>query len=73
MVTILILLVGAIFHLSKLFFACIIVEYFWPSVSLLLLFAYPTPEVPTPSFEFHTAFVGVALGVVSSYEKLIIF
>ncbi|KAE8666128.1 Lipid phosphate phosphatase delta [Hibiscus syriacus] len=25
-------------------------------LSFLLLFAYPTPELPTPSFEYHTAF-----------------
>ncbi|KAI3446394.1 hypothetical protein Pfo_003059 [Paulownia fortunei] len=37
---------------------------FWAALSFLLLFAYPTPELPTPSFEFHTAFNGVALGIV---------
>ncbi|KAG8367974.1 hypothetical protein BUALT_Bualt16G0128400 [Buddleja alternifolia] len=37
---------------------------FWATLSFLLLFAYPTPEFPTPSFEFHTAFNGVALGIV---------
>ncbi|KAL3623805.1 hypothetical protein CASFOL_032621 [Castilleja foliolosa] len=37
---------------------------FWAALSFLLLFAYPTPEFPTPSFEFHTAFNGVALGIV---------
>ncbi|KAJ9695606.1 hypothetical protein PVL29_010876 [Vitis rotundifolia] len=38
---------------------------FWAALSLVLLFAYPTPEFPTPSYEFHTAFNGVALGIVS--------
>ncbi|XP_057768722.1 lipid phosphate phosphatase delta [Salvia miltiorrhiza] len=37
---------------------------FWAALCFLLLFAYPTPEVPTPSFEYHTAFNGVALGIV---------
>ncbi|KAL0338038.1 UNVERIFIED_CONTAM: Lipid phosphate phosphatase delta [Sesamum calycinum] len=37
---------------------------FWAALSFLLLFAYPTPELPTPSFEYHTAFNGVALGIV---------
>ncbi|KAG6410991.1 hypothetical protein SASPL_129064 [Salvia splendens] len=38
---------------------------FWAALCFLLLFAYPTPEVPTPSFEYHTAFNGVSLGIVS--------
>ncbi|KAL8456261.1 hypothetical protein ACS0TY_034468 [Phlomoides rotata] len=37
---------------------------FWAGLSFLLLFAYPTPQIPTPSFEYHTAFNGVALGIV---------
>ncbi|XP_024520715.1 uncharacterized protein LOC112342719 [Selaginella moellendorffii] len=37
---------------------------FWTSMSFLVLFAYPRPEYKTPSFEFHTAFNGVVLGVV---------
>lgn len=45
------------------------VEYFCASISFLLLFAYPTPELPTPSFEFHTAFNGVALGVVLGVHR----
>ncbi|CAN4096694.1 unnamed protein product [Withania somnifera] len=40
------------------------VSSFWAVLSFLLLFAYPTPQLPTPSFEFHTAFTGVALGIV---------
>ncbi|KAH9326741.1 hypothetical protein KI387_006919, partial [Taxus chinensis] len=39
------------------------VTSFWASFTFVMLFAYPTPELPTPSFEFHTAFNGVALGV----------
>ncbi|KAF5178665.1 Lipid phosphate phosphatase [Thalictrum thalictroides] len=39
------------------------VTSFWITLSFILLFAYPTPEMPTPSFEFHTAFDGVALGI----------
>ena len=42
------------------------VTYFWGALSILLLFAYPTPEFPTPSYEFHTAFDGVAFGIVSN-------
>ncbi|KAL2225844.1 lipid phosphate phosphatase delta [Sesamum indicum] len=37
---------------------------FWAALCFLLLFAYPKPELPTPSFEYHTAFNGVALGIV---------
>ncbi|KAL1554558.1 lipid phosphate phosphatase delta-like [Salvia divinorum] len=37
---------------------------FWAALCFLLLFAYPTPEVPTPSFEYHTAFNGVSFGIV---------
>lgn len=40
------------------------VASFWAVLCFLLLFAYPTPQLPTPSFEFHTAFNGVALGIV---------
>ncbi|KAK4799252.1 hypothetical protein SAY86_024617 [Trapa natans] len=47
------------------------VTYFWVAFSFLLLFAYPTPESPTPSFEFHTAFNGVALGIVRNISDLI--
>ncbi|KAK9058681.1 hypothetical protein SSX86_023523 [Deinandra increscens subsp. villosa] len=42
---------------------------FWIALSFLLLFAYPTPEHPTPSFEFHTAFTGVALGIVTGVQQ----
>ncbi|KAL5720309.1 hypothetical protein ACHQM5_012988 [Ranunculus cassubicifolius] len=45
------------------------VTSFWFTLSFLLLFAYPTPELPTPSFEFHTAFTGVALGIVSGVQQ----
>nr|ABR18474.1 unknown [Picea sitchensis] len=45
------------------------VTSFWASFAFLLLFAYPTPELPTPSFEFHVAFNGVALGVVSGINR----
>ncbi|GAU17590.1 hypothetical protein TSUD_341340 [Trifolium subterraneum] len=45
------------------------VTTFWAALSFLLLFAYPTPELPTPSFEFHTAFNGVALGIVSGVQQ----
>jgi hypothetical protein len=45
------------------------VTTFWAALSFLLLFAYPTPELPTPSFEFHTAFNGVALGIVSNFSS----
>lgn len=46
------------------------VSSFWTALSFLLLFAYPTPENPTPSYEYHTAFTGVALGIVSIQEIL---
>lgn len=45
------------------------VTSFWASLAFLLLFAYPTPELPTPSFEFHAAFNGVALGVVTGINR----
>ncbi|KAH7280047.1 hypothetical protein KP509_37G050100 [Ceratopteris richardii] len=45
------------------------VESFWVSLSILLQFAYPMPETPTPSFEYNTAFTGVALGVVLGVNR----
>ncbi|KAL2464811.1 Lipid phosphate phosphatase delta [Forsythia ovata] len=45
------------------------VASFWATLSFLLLFAYPTPELPTPSFEYHTAFNGVALGIVIGIQQ----
>ncbi|KAJ4978814.1 hypothetical protein NE237_009594 [Protea cynaroides] len=45
------------------------VSSFWAALSFLLLFAYPTPELPTPSFEYHAAFNGVALGIVSGVQQ----
>ncbi|OVA06590.1 Phosphatidic acid phosphatase type 2/haloperoxidase [Macleaya cordata] len=45
------------------------VTSYWATLSFLLLFAYPTPELPTPSFEYHTAFNGVALGIVSGIQQ----
>ncbi|CAA6659060.1 unnamed protein product [Spirodela intermedia] len=45
------------------------VTSFWAGLSLLLLFAYPTSELPTPSFEYHTAFTGVAFGIVSGVQQ----
>ncbi|XP_071735535.1 lipid phosphate phosphatase delta-like [Rutidosis leptorrhynchoides] len=45
------------------------VTSFWIALSILLLFAYPTPEFPTPSFEYHTAFTGVALGIVTGVQQ----
>ncbi|CAO2822102.1 unnamed protein product [Amaranthus hypochondriacus] len=49
------------------------VTTFWAALSSLLFFAYPTPEFPTPSFEFHTAFNGVAFGIVSILFLLLLF
>lgn len=45
------------------------VTSFLAALSFLLLFAYPTPEFPTPSFEFHTAFSGVAFGIVAGIQQ----
>ncbi|GAV86143.1 PAP2 domain-containing protein [Cephalotus follicularis] len=45
------------------------VTSFWAALSFVLLFAYPTPEFPTPSFEYHTAFNGVAFGIVSGIQQ----
>ncbi|XP_008789078.1 lipid phosphate phosphatase delta [Phoenix dactylifera] len=45
------------------------VTSFWASLSFLLCFAYPTPEFPTPSFEYHTAFNGVVFGIVSGIQQ----
>ncbi|VVB06174.1 unnamed protein product [Arabis nemorensis] len=45
------------------------VSSFWTALSFLLLFAYPIPEHPTPSYEYHTAFTGVALGIVTGVQQ----
>lgn len=45
------------------------VTTFWAGLSFLLAFAYPTPELPTPSFEYHAAFNGVAFGIVSGIQQ----
>nr|XP_009402139.2 PREDICTED: lipid phosphate phosphatase delta-like [Musa acuminata subsp. malaccensis] len=45
------------------------VASFWASLSFLLCFAYPTPEFSTPSFEYHTAFNGVAFGLVGGIHR----
>lgn len=45
------------------------VTSFCAGLSFVLLFAYPTPEAPTPSFEYHTAFSGVAFGLVSGIQQ----
>ncbi|KAM7500295.1 hypothetical protein LguiA_024709 [Lonicera macranthoides] len=45
------------------------VTSFSAAVTFLLLFAYPTPEFPTPSFEYHAAFSGVALGIVMGVQQ----
>ncbi|XP_059668525.1 lipid phosphate phosphatase delta-like isoform X2 [Cornus florida] len=45
------------------------VTMFWAALSFLLLFAYPTPELSTPSFEYHAAFSGVALGIVTGIQQ----
>ncbi|CAL9103377.1 unnamed protein product [Musa acuminata var. zebrina] len=45
------------------------VTSFWASLSFLLCFAYPTPEFSTPSFEYHTAFNGVAFGLVGGIHR----
>ncbi|KAL1820969.1 hypothetical protein ACET3Z_015838 [Daucus carota] len=42
---------------------------FWSALTFLLLFAYPKPESPTPSFEYHTAFSGVTLGIVAGVHQ----
>ncbi|XP_062214274.1 lipid phosphate phosphatase delta-like isoform X2 [Phragmites australis] len=38
-------------------------------LSLLMCFAYPKPEFPTPSFEYHAAFNGVAFGIVYGIQQ----
>ncbi|GAA0154561.1 phosphatase [Lithospermum erythrorhizon] len=45
------------------------VSTFWALLSFLLLFTYPTPELPTPSFEYSTSFNGVALGIVTGVQQ----
>lgn len=45
-------------------FPAFAVATFWAGLSLLMCFAYPKPEFPTPSFDYHTAFNGVAFGIV---------
>lgn len=49
---------------------CDSVISFWAAIAILGLYAYPTPESPTPSFQDHTAFNGVAFGIVSVYHVL---
>ncbi|XP_040937961.1 uncharacterized protein [Gossypium hirsutum] len=38
---------------------------------LPLTFAYPTPEFPTPNFEYHTAFDGVVFGTMVKTRKFV--
>jgi membrane-associated phospholipid phosphatase len=45
------------------------VPSFWAAIAVLLLFAYPTPERQNPSYEFHTAFNGVAFGMVAAVNR----
>ncbi|XP_078181004.1 phosphatidic acid phosphatase (PAP2) family protein [Carex rostrata] len=45
------------------------VASFSTCLSFLLCFAYPTPEIPTPSFEFHAAFTGVAYGIIVGLQQ----
>ncbi|KAJ6813599.1 lipid phosphate phosphatase delta-like [Iris pallida] len=45
------------------------VTSFWAGLSFLVCFAYPTPEFPTPSYEYHAAFNGVAFGIVSGVQQ----
>ncbi|KAL8142875.1 hypothetical protein V2J09_015907 [Rumex salicifolius] len=59
----------ALYVVNDTFFWSFAVTSFWAALSFLLLFAYPTPELPTPSFEFHTAFDGVALGIVTGVQQ----
>ncbi|KAH9614208.1 hypothetical protein KSS87_019068 [Heliosperma pusillum] len=45
------------------------VTTFWAALSFLLFFAYPTPEFPTPSYDYHTAFNGVAFGIIAGVQQ----
>ncbi|XP_074311628.1 lipid phosphate phosphatase delta [Silene latifolia] len=45
------------------------VTTFWAALSFLLLFAYPTPEFPTPSYDYHTAFNGVSFGIIAGVQQ----
>ncbi|KAL9237777.1 hypothetical protein vseg_012284 [Gypsophila vaccaria] len=45
------------------------VTTFWAALSFLLCFAYPTPEFPTPSYDYHTAFNGVSFGIVAGVHQ----
>lgn len=45
------------------------VTSFWAGLSFVLFFAYPTPEAPTPSFEYHTSFLGVVFGFVCGIQQ----
>lgn len=56
-------------HVDKFVVSGQNVTSFWAALSFLSLFAYPTPELPTPSFEYHTAFTGVALGIVTGVQQ----
>ncbi|TYH02667.1 hypothetical protein ES288_A09G159100v1 [Gossypium darwinii] len=65
----------AFVKLGAVTLACLLVGFigfvtsFWAALSFLLLFAYPTPEFPTPSFEYHTAFDGVVFGIVTGIQQ----
>ncbi|XP_024403484.1 lipid phosphate phosphatase delta [Physcomitrium patens] len=43
---------------------------FWAAISILGLYAYPIPQSHTPSFEDHTAFSGVAFGIVAGVHRV---
>ncbi|GKC44853.1 hypothetical protein Tco_1062575 [Tanacetum coccineum] len=47
-----------------------IVTSFWVALNFLLLFANPTAELPTPSFDYHMAFTGIALEIADENQLL---
>nr|GEW25695.1 lipid phosphate phosphatase delta-like [Tanacetum cinerariifolium] len=42
-----------------------LVTSFWVALNFLLLFANPTAELPTPSFDYHMAFTSIALEILT--------
>ncbi|PPR85269.1 hypothetical protein GOBAR_AA35424 [Gossypium barbadense] len=55
--------------LPCLLFCCRYIILSYPE--LPLTFAYPTPEFPTPNFEYHTAFDGVVFGTMVKTRKFV--
>lgn len=45
------------------------VTSYWAALAFLLCVAYPFPQLPTPSFDYHMAFNGVSFGIVCGVHQ----